>query len=50
MVFRMQPGRATRLHPLVEKHGGTVLDVSESPGGGSDGGKGSVGRVVAQWR
>jgi hypothetical protein len=34
---------------LVERHGGTVLDVSQAPGGGSDGGKGSVGKVIAQW-
>ena len=44
------PVRTKQVQKLVERHGGTVLDVSESPGGGSDGGKGSVGRVVAQWR
>lgn len=45
----LSPVRTARVQKLVEKHGGTVLDVQESPGGGSDGGKGSVGRVVARW-
>lgn len=43
------PVKVGRVQKLVEKHGGTVLDASESPGGGSDGGKGSVGKVVARW-
>jgi hypothetical protein len=41
--------KVARVQKLLERHGGTVLDVAEAPAGGADGGKGSVGKVVAQW-
>jgi len=43
------PMKVARVQKLLERHGGTVLDVAEAPAGGADGGKGSVGKVVAQW-
>lgn len=45
----LSPVGVRKVQKLVERHGGSVLDVTEAPGGGSDGGKGSVGKVVAQW-